>query len=232
MKKIISISFLICLFISMLSIKPTYAIEPYAKFQELKIGDEKIALSTNINDNYVICESISEKGENNIYVFNKTTKIATLNGRNINLVFSQYNENEGDISKLLKSSSPYTPVYVYTRNISFKNVVKSVGAIVTVIGGVIATASLTGLALPSIAGIISNWSSAVGLGSLAAGYLCSGNFSYKLYRTKSPVKFGVATSAQIAYRYQDSKVNFKVKKKTMYHSYNKVGSWWYATKPV
>ncbi len=87
MKKIISISFLICLFISMLSIKPTYAIEPYAKFQELKIGDEKIALSTNIYDNYVICESISEKGENNIYVFNKTTKTATLNGRNINLVF-------------------------------------------------------------------------------------------------------------------------------------------------
>ena len=148
------------------------------------------------------------------------------------MVFSQYNENEGDISKLLKSSSPYTPVYVYTRNISFKNVVNSVGAIATVIGGVIATASLTGLALPSIAGIISNWSSAVGLGSLAAGYLCSGNFSYKLYRTKSPVKFGVATSAQIAYRYQNSKVNFKVKKKTMYHSYNKVGSWWYATKPV
>lgn len=118
-----------------------------------------------------------------------------------------------------------------TRKISFDDTVNSIGAIATVIGGVIAVASLTGLTLPSIAGVISDWAGAVGLGSLAAGYFCSGSFSYKLYRTKDPVQFGPATWPQIAYRYQDSKVNFKVKKKTMYHSYNKIGAWWYASKP-
>lgn len=34
-----------------------------------------------------------------------------------------------------------------------------------------------------------------------------------------------------AYRYQDSSVTFSVKQKTMYHSYNKIGSWWYGSKP-
>ena len=41
--------------------------------------------------------------------------------------------------------------------------VNSIGSIATVIGGVIAVASLTGLALPSIAGVISDWAGAVGL---------------------------------------------------------------------
>ncbi|WP_317300643.1 hypothetical protein, partial [Allobaculum stercoricanis] len=52
----------------------------------------------------------------------------------------------------------------------------------------------------------------------------------ELYRTKDPVQFGEASWPQIAYRYQDSKVNFTVKNKTMYHSYNKIGSWWYGSK--
>ena len=116
-----------------------------------------------------------------------------------------------------------------TQKISFDDMVNSIGAIATVIGGVIAVASL--LALPSIAGVISDWAGAVGLGSLTAGYFCSGSFSYKLYRTKDPVQFGVVAWPQIAYRYQNSKVNFTAKKKTMYHSYNKVGAWWYGTKP-
>lgn len=232
MKNLFMLTLAICLSFSLSFTTFVQAIEQNACTEQIEILGEKMTVNSSITDNLVIYESISEKGEKNVFVYDRKKKTATLNGEDMNLKFEQYIEHNLDESKLQHSSDPYTPVYVITQNISFDDVVNSVSAITTVIGGVISVASLTGLALPSIATVISNWASAVGLGSLTAGYLFSGSFSYKLYRTKDPVQFGIAAWPQIAYRYQDSEVNFTIKQKTMYHRYNKIGSWWYGSKPI
>lgn len=232
MKKLFMLTLAMCLLFSMSFTTFVKAIEQNAYTEQIEILGEKMTVSSSVTDNLVVYESTSEKGEKNVFVYDREKKTATLNGEDINLKFEQYIEHGLDESQLQRSSDPYTPVYVITQNISFDDVINSVGAITTVIGGVIAVASLTGLTLPSIATVISDWAGAVGLGSLAAGYFFSGSFSYKLYRTKDPVQFGVAAWPQIAYRYQDSEVNFTVKQKTMYHSYNKIGSWWYGSKPI
>ena len=231
MKKMIM--YALCLSLSMISTVSESSVNAVGlnKTEEVKILGESMTFSTNIDDDFIICESFTEKGEKNVFVYDRKNKTATLNGKDINLKFEQFVDTNLVESNLQYATGAYTPIYMTTQSISFDEVVNSISVIATVIGGVIAVASLTGLVLPSIAGVISNWAGAVGLGSLTAGYYCSGNFSYKLYRTKDPVQFGEASWPQIAYRYQDSKVNFTVKNKTMYHSYNQIGSWWYGSKP-
>lgn len=232
MRKIIVLLLALCLSMTTISTIQVKAISSSEKLEVVEISDETYIFTTNISEGFVTVESTSENGEYNIFTYDKEADIATLNGRIIQLSFEKYIDPTLQLASLNNMhSDPYTPVYVASYNSNFSDIVTSVGAIATVIGGVIAVASLSGIALPAIAGKIGEWASAVGLGSLVAGELVSGTFSYQLYRTSGPVQFGVEAWPLIAYRYQNCSVNFSILGKTMFHAYGVTGSWFYTEKP-
>lgn len=231
MKKNAALALISCLSLSVVTTSTVMANEQKADFEQTELFGEKYSVKSEVTDNNVIYETISESGERNVFIYDRSSKTATLNGDNIELRIEKFEDPNLSHINVKMASTPYTPVYVNTQTISFNDIVNSISAIATLIGGIISVANLIGLALPSIAGVIGDWAGAVGLGSLAAGWYCSGGFTYNLYRTTGAVQVSGALNPQIAYRYQNCSVNFAVKGKSMSYNYSQVGSWWYASNP-
>lgn len=179
------------------------------------------------NDNIEV-NTITSSGESYNLTANRNNNFMVMNGEKIN-VEKEVTVEQQELKMSEKASrGAWDPVYVQTGKVQIGKTVTAIGAICTVIGGAIAIASLAGVSIASsaIASAVSNWSSAVGLGSLVAGYYFSGNITYKLYKTKSPVKPPTGTM-KTAYRYQDVRAVGAVKGKNMNILLKSTGSWWW-----
>lgn len=130
------------------------------------------------------------------------------------------------------ASSSWSATYQSTNRISIGGTVASIGALATIVGGVIAAGALVGVAITttSIAATIGNWASVVGLGTLAVGYLLNGYVEYDTYRTTKLVPTGYGSN-QYAYRYQNVRAVFSVKGKTFNQMLVSSGAWWFGSKP-
>ncbi|MBD8046204.1 hypothetical protein [Clostridium faecium] len=200
-----------------------------AKDQDLTID---MSISKIDEDNIEVLTTTSE-GESHRLTYNRNDDYMVMDGEEITVVKTvTYNENLAESTIQRLSSSSYDPIYVSTNKLNVSRTVTTIGAIATLIGGVIAIAALTGVSIATsvIASKIANWASVVGLASLAAGYLFDGYVQYDLYKTKEPVSIGYGSN-QIAYRYEDVRAIGEVRNKYMNVQLLSQGSWCFGTKP-
>lgn len=183
---------------------------------------------TFITNDLIRVTTSSSIGDVDVFEYNKETKTATFNDEKFNFTVETIDEG----IKLPSARDNWTPKYGATLRTTFSEIVASIGAIATVIGGVIAVCAIAGLSLPSIASVISNWAGAVGLGSLTAGVLCSGEFSYEQWRTSGPVTYPGYSYPLYMFRNQNAKVDFTVLGKNFNHSYPQVGGWFNPSRPT
>ncbi|KGL41881.1 hypothetical protein BMT55_04335 [Listeria newyorkensis] len=177
--------------------------------------------------------------EEHLFEYVAGDEFATMDGEKVSIDRETFVESElqneefTNSPQLLKASSPSTPVYISSGKIKIGKPIKTLGAIVTVIGGGIAVAAFAGvtIATSAIANTVSGWASVVGLGTLTAGYLFDGNITYKQYRTKGQISTGYGNNKQTAYRYQDIRAVGTVKNKKMDKQLKSTGSWYFASKP-
>lgn len=182
-----------------------------AKEQDLTI-DMNI---TKIDEDNVEVITTTSEGESYRLTYNKNDDYMVMNGEEIPIEkIETFNENLAEPT--IRSLSSYDPIYVATSKLNVSRTVTTIGAICTIIGGLIAAEALVGVSIASsvIATKIANWASVVGLGSLAAGFLFDGYLQYDLYKTKEPVSTGYGSN-QIAYRYEDIRAIGEVMNKYM-----------------
>ncbi|KGX84916.1 hypothetical protein [Pontibacillus litoralis] len=156
------------------------------------LEDENITLDMDIkqlDSDSIVVETIGSNGEDHFLTYNDGDSFMILDGEKIEIEKETYVEEniKDSTGKYLRGA--WDPVYVSTSKLKIGKTVKSIGALATVIGGVIGVAYLSGISIAAgtIATKVSAWAGAVGLGSLSAGYFFDGNLQYKLYRTKSKV---------------------------------------------
>lgn len=196
--------------------------------ETIVFSNTKVELTRKIKDDILIVKGEAYDGACSIFTYDLLSGEIRLDGR---LIDVDTKKTRNQLRTMAFYSDDYPAVYVTSYRHSFSDVVKGIAAITTLIGGVIAVANLTGLSLPSISTAISNWAGAIGLGDLAAGSFISGEIKYDFYRTKEPVMFPPAKRPLIAYRYQNTSVDFSIAGYHFHHDYNEIGDWYYAEKP-
>lgn len=188
---------------------------------------------TKIDENNIEVKTITNDTEFHTLTYNKNDNYMLLDGEQIPVIIEEeYNPSLEIQNNVQLAPSPWSPVYVSTYSTTLAKTVTSIGAITTVVGGAISIAALAGvsIATTTIASAIGNWSSAVGLGSLAAGHYLNGKVSWSLYKTSGKVPTGYGSN-QTAYRYQNVNLTFKIKNITFKRTFLSQGSWWFANKP-
>lgn len=101
----------LCLSLSMISTVSESSVNAigFNKTEELKILGESMTFNTNIDNDFIIYESFTEKGEKNVFVYDRKDKTATLNGKDINLKFEQFVD-----SSLVESNLQHAIWCLYT----------------------------------------------------------------------------------------------------------------------
>ncbi|WP_342614600.1 hypothetical protein [Peribacillus frigoritolerans] len=198
--------------------------------------DNEIVLSTieTVENDTVEVTSESSTGDIQEFVYHKGDDYFLLNGEKGELKIDESIEpelvNSGvTVSSIMAASS--SPKYMSTTTLSLNKHVNSLNAIVTVVGGVLAAAFLTGFkfAKTDYAGTIGAWLGVVGLGTYFSSKLMSGTLKVDNYRSGSKKFTGCENLYQ--YRYQNPKINFTLAGKKFSKSYSKTGSWYYGTRP-
>jgi len=196
------------------------------------------------NDNVTV-KTITNDMEAHSFTYNKSDDFAIIDGEIMELEFYEFIDSNLVVSELDESLSPInstrstkklddTPVYVTSSNISFSKEVSSIGNTVTVIGGVIAVASLMGVTIPKkvIEKKVADWASVAGLATYFTIKTFSGSFTYDLYRTKDKFDTGYGgTSKQYKFRYQNMKIKGSLWKYSIEIKFSEIGNWWWQSKP-
>ena len=187
-----------------------------------KIDDENLKVTT------------VEDGQTYTLTYNTNDDYMVLDGKKIE--FTRTTEVNQDLLRnnkvnSLKTYSAYSPVYFSSGSVNIGETVNSIGVLCTVIGGAIGVAYLAGVSIASgtIATEVGAWASAVGLGSLAAGWYFNGKITFDEYRTSST--FNTTVGQQYQYRFQNIRAKGKVKGKNMNILLCSQGNWFYASKP-
>ncbi|WP_340373549.1 hypothetical protein [Peribacillus sp. FSL E2-0218] len=245
------LSFILTVSLTLASIGPITANASTKDNQNLSVNvlestEEKIVIKTE-NDNEIVLSTIesvendtveviteSSTGEIQEFVYHKGDNYFLLNGEKGEFkmdetIKPELGNSDVTISAIMAASS--APKYMSTTTLSYNKHVNSLSAIITVIGGVIGTAYLTGFkfAKTDYAGTISAWLGIVGAGTYFSQKLLSGTFKVDNYRSSSKKFTGCENLYQ--YRYQNPRINFTLFGKTFNKSYNKTGSWYYGTRP-
>jgi len=201
--------------------------------------DERVVYNYVFEENAFTLET--ETGtEVHTLTYNKGDDFLVLDGEPIHLEKTEYNtdnalnEMNSSFTSMATSSYSWNPIFYTSGSVSVSDMVYSVGALATVIGGVIGVGALLHLSIAqtTIAAQVSNWASAVSLGSLAAGYFFSGWVTYSQYRTETPVPDGGSSgNKQYAYRFQNVRVVGAIKGKSMNILLQNIGSWFFVARP-
>ncbi|EAC3748330.1 TPA: hypothetical protein NR883_002758 [Listeria innocua] len=196
-------------------------------------GEEVDYKQTKTEDSFEI-ETVEENNEVHTFTYTKGDDYMMIDGEKVSVEIDTEVESElSDSSspKLLKASA-WTPKYMSTGSIKISKTVKTLGTLVGVIGGAISIAALAGVSIASsaIATTVGHWASAVGLGTIAAGYAFNGKVQFKQYRTTGlvPTSYG---KKLYAFRYQDVRAIGTIKGKKMDKQLKSVGSWFFNSKP-
>lgn len=198
------------------------------------IQGEQLSLETNIiHEDLILLKTKFKNEYNEVYVDLKNERVL-LNGQQFNLTKKIVIEDDLMRESLINSvKSPWNPVYQYTTKYYFADMVATVGAIASIVGGAILLAGsvAVGVSTSLLAKQISNWATAVGLGSTFTGAYFDGYLSCPTYRTQGLVPTGYGGN-QYAYRYQNVRSIFKLGKKSGNVLHKSTGSWWFGTKPM
>ncbi|MBC2304001.1 hypothetical protein [Listeria booriae] len=231
------------------SVTPSVEVAPSYTIENLKDTAEEQSFTMIMNDNTEV--DFQMETEDNIITLRTTTNgveehtfeyeqgesFAIFDGERISVEKETFIEPElqttETITPLLRATSPSSPVYLSSGKIKIGKAVKTTGAIVTLIGGGIAAAALSGVAIASstIASTVANWASVVGLGTLAAGWYFDGNITFKQYRTYGKIATGYGNNKQTGFRFQDIRAVGTVKGKKMDKQLRATGSWFFSSKP-
>lgn len=128
----------------------------------------------------------------------------------------------------------WSPVFYTSGSVAVGRTVSTIGALATLIGGVIGVGILINLNITQseIANKIGAWASAVSLGALVGGYYFDGAVTYSQYRTQTPVPDGGPSGMrQYAYRFQNVRAIGAIKGKTMNIELLNIGSWFFTQRP-
>ncbi|AGR03377.1 TPA: hypothetical protein MPW84_001290 [Listeria monocytogenes] len=196
-------------------------------------GEEVDYKSTKTEDSFEI-ETVEENNEVHTFTYTKGDDYMMIDGEKVSVEIDTEVEAEltdSSAPKLLKASA-WTPKYMSTGSIKISKSVKTLGTLVGVIGGAISIAALSGVAIATstIASTVGHWASAVGLGTIAAGYAFNGKVQFKQYRTTGlvPTNYG---KRLYAFRFQDVRVIGTLKGKKIDKQLKNVGNWFFNSKP-
>ncbi|MEH7514278.1 hypothetical protein V7146_16310 [Gottfriedia acidiceleris] len=165
--------------------------------------DEKMTMTVEkIDENTVQVKTTTETGKTYSLTYNNTQNYFELNGERGEIYLEEfYDENEALIANSANLSARYVPtpeggatsiVYVSTSNLHFSKNVNSLGALVTVVGGILGAAFLTefSIAKSDISGKISAWLSVIGMAVYFSTVKSDGYWQYSTYRSKNKVNTG------------------------------------------
>lgn len=198
------------------------------------IENDSIEVETKvINEDEIFISTTTNKKEYHEAYVNIKNKTITMDGKPVNIIEERVVEEElknQSINSTIRNA--WAPVYQYTTKYNYSEMVASVGACATVIGGVIALAGSVSIGVSSsiIAKKMSDWATYVGLGTLT-GNLFTGYLSCPTYRTQGLVPTGYGGN-QYAYRYQNVRSYFSIKNKNGDILVTDCGSWWFGSKPM
>lgn len=198
-------------------------------------GSETIITNVEKTEETVKVISKSSTGDIQEFIYNKGDDYFLLNGEKGDFSISESANPEilkEELSKSSYSTAAYPyPRYMSTTTLNFNKHVDSLNGIVTVIGGVIAAAYLTGFsfAKSEYSGYISSWLGAIGLGTYFATKLVQGSFKVDNYRSGAKKYTGCEYLWQ--YRYEGPRIDFTIAGERFYKSFSKYGSWYYGQRP-
>ncbi|EAD8646816.1 hypothetical protein AOC40_13830 [Listeria monocytogenes] len=196
-------------------------------------GEEVDYKSTKTEDSFKI-ETVEENNEVHTFTYTKGDDYMMIDGEKVSVEIDYEVEKEltdSSSPKLLKASA-WTPKYMSTGSVKISKTVKTLGTLVGVIGGAISIAALSGVTIASsaIANTVGHWASAVGLGTIIAGFAFNGKVQFKQYRTTGLVTTSYGKRLY-AFRYQDIRAIGTLKGKKMDKQLKSVGNWFFNSKP-
>ena len=199
--------------------------------ETIEIENVTYEITTTKTNEYVTVVTVGSNGEYHEFEYDIVENNALLDDNPFNMSITIENDEIIPDPTNITTLSNWTPVYATTFKTNFQEQIATIGALCTVVGGVIAGANLAGLTLPSIYGTISDWASLCGLTVLGAAAIVSGYFRFEQWRTSGPVTYTGYSYPLYLYRNQDASVYFSLLGNVFEHEYNKIGSWFSNQRP-
>ncbi|WCH45853.1 hypothetical protein [Lysinibacillus sp. OF-1] len=194
-----------------------------------------IDINVEYTDDGFVVNSLNNGNEKSTLIYNSSTGIATLNGKDINLEITEPDFNADTNSDMSVYATDY--VYVAPASLSFKGVATSFSDVATLMTGVIVIGAWLGVKLPNklVSDKVSKALGAIGVTALIVERQVSGTWKADLVRTKDKFNTGYPGSInqyQYKFRYQDINSSLTIGPWKIDFAVDSVGDWWFQDKPM
>lgn len=204
----------------------------------IQVGDDSLKIDVNeLGDNTFEFKSYVNGEHRQTATVKQGDDFITLDGKKINIekyVDEKLKEENGIMAK-----SNYDPVYQVTLKIDLQDNVAEISDICNCILLVVAVAAsgfmggAVALTKTVLSKRITKWAGAVGLGTWFGTKLpINGVIEMPQYRTSGKVPTGLSGRDAYAYRFQNTKVTFTLLKHEYSDTFDDVGSWFFAERPI
>ena len=192
-----------------------------------KLDDETVQLNT------ITTNTTTNIKEEHTSVYNPKKNYLMLDGKKIELTTKKTSKTQLASKNIIPDViSNWTPVYVGSSEIDFSDMVGTVSAVATIVGGIISAGALLGVAVAqtSLAAAIGNWASVAGLATWAGSGVVNGGVYFDEYRTYGQVNDG-GSGTQYAYCYENLGVEFYLLNDYFDQIFETTGSWFFTSNP-